>query len=116
MLASSFQQVEMPLSATLAQVEQQSIFDLPQLQKTTQEFTSKIQEKQESIYEISAEKFNINSILELQKILYDKLELHLKSGITPKKIKMGNQFSTDEETLEKWHNFLFRISSYNTGS
>ena len=106
MLASSFQKVEMSLSATLAQVEQQGVFfDLPQLQKTTQEFTSKIQEKQESIYEISAEEFNINSILELQKVLYDKLELHIKSGITPKKIKTGNQFSTDEETLEKMAQF-----------
>jgi len=98
----TYQYVEMPLAEVLAVVEQNGVrIDAAGLGKISEEFENRLMALSERIYEVAEEKFNINSILELQSILYDKLEVHKQCKVKPKKIKTGNKMSTDEETLEK---------------
>jgi len=98
----TYQYVEMPLAQVLAAVEQNGVrIDAAGLGKISEEFEKRLAALSDRIYEVAEEKFNINSILELQSILYDKLEIHKQCKVKPKKIKTGNKMSTDEETLEK---------------
>jgi len=98
----TYQYVEMPLAEVLATIEQNGVrIDVAGLVKISEEFEKRLKVLSERVYEVAGEKFNINSILELQSILYDKLEVHKQCKVKPKKIKTGNKMSTDEETLEK---------------
>jgi DNA polymerase-1 len=98
----TYQYVEMPIAEVLATVEQNGVrIDVACLEEISQEFEKRLVVLSDRIYEVAGEKFNINSIVELQSILYDKLEIHKQCKVKPKKIKLGNKMSTDEETLEK---------------
>ena len=98
----TYQYVEMPLAEVLSTIEQNGVrIDVAGLEKISKEFEKRLVVLSERIYEVAAENFNINSIIELQSILYDKLEIHKQCKVKPKKIKLGNKMSTDEETLEK---------------
>ena len=112
-----YDQVEIPLIQVLAQLECSGInLDLQQLKVVDQDFEDRLEALRSIIYALADEEFNINSILELQKVLYDKLKLHEKCKIKPKKIKTGNGFSTGEETLEKMTRFELpqRLLQYRT--
>jgi DNA polymerase-1 len=62
----------------------------------------KLQKLSKDIYtEAGEDEFNINSVPDLQRVLYEKLRLHEQLKVRPKKIKTGIGLSTDEETLEK---------------
>ncbi|PKL72436.1 DNA polymerase I [Candidatus Kuenenbacteria bacterium HGW-Kuenenbacteria-1] len=92
-----FQKIEMPLVPVLTQIERNGIkIDVKILEKLTEQLV--IYEKQltEKIYKIAEEKFNINSPLQLKKILFEKLKISV-NGI--KKIKTG--ISTAASELEK---------------
>jgi DNA polymerase-1 len=98
----TYQYVEMPTAEVLASVEQNGVrIDVAGLEEISREFETRLAVLSDRIYEAAEEKFNINSIVELQSILYGKLEIHKQCKVKPKKIKLGNKMSTDEETLEK---------------
>ncbi len=102
----SFQAIEMPLVVVLTEMELAGVhFDLEHVENISEDFTEQLEHLSQEIYKLADETFNINSVLELQKVLYDKLALHKACNIRPKKIKIGNQMSTDEETLEKMSAF-----------
>ena len=97
-----YQYVEIPLAEVLARIEKSGVkIDVDILKKISVEFEERLLSLSQQIYDVSDEEFNINSIVDLQNILYEKLKVHELCGVKPKKIKLGNQMSTDEETLEK---------------
>ncbi|MBF0280746.1 MAG: DNA polymerase I [SAR324 cluster bacterium] len=97
-----FQNIEMPLVLVLAHLELTGVhFDQQHVREISEDFSARLDQLSEEIYKMAGEKFNINSVLELQNILYEKLALHKTCKIRPKKIKLGNGMSTGEETLEK---------------
>ncbi len=97
-----YETLEFPLVRVLSKMEQVGVcFNQESCQEYAKELATELDTLTAKIYQASGEIFNINSIVELQKILYDKLELHKKCQIKPKKIKTGNGMSTDEETLAK---------------
>ena len=101
-MEAAFQNIEIPLVGTLAKLEQSGIrFDVEVISKIALEFEERLTELRQKIIEMAGEEFNPNSVIELQNILFEKLKLHEHYKIKPKKIKLGNQMSTDEETLEK---------------
>ena len=101
-MEAAFQNIEIPLVGTLAKLEQSGIrFDVEVISKIALEFEERLTELRQKIMEMAGEEFNPNSVIELQNILFEKLKLHEHYKIKPKKIKLGNQMSTDEETLEK---------------
>ncbi|HEX7926566.1 MAG TPA: DNA polymerase, partial [bacterium] len=98
-----FETVEMPLIPVLMRMERAGVrFDAKGAAKLSKEMEGKLKQIQAQIYELSGKKgWNINSVPDLQHILYEKLALHTELGVRPKKIKTGIGLSTDEETLEK---------------
>ena len=98
----AYRNIEIPLAANLAVLEMNGVkLDVGGLNKVALEFDGRLTELRNKITELSGEEFNPNSVIELQNILYEKLRLHERFNIKPKKIKLGNRMSTDEETLEK---------------
>ena len=101
-MEAAFRNIEIPLAVTLAKLEQSGIrLDLDVMAKIALEFESRLTELRGKIIELAGEEFNPNSVIELQNILYEKLRLHERYKVKPKKIKLGNRMSTDEESLEK---------------
>ena len=98
-----FTTVEMPLVPVLMRMERAGVrFDREGALRVSQELTEKLNGVQARIYELSGERdWNLNSIPDLQRILYEKLKLHEALKVRPKKIKTGMGLSTDEDTLEK---------------
>jgi DNA polymerase-1 len=98
-----FDNLEMPLLPVLVRLERAGIrFDEKGAQTISKEMEGKLTTLRKKIYkEAGEEEFNINSVPELQRVLYEKLRLHEAMKIRPKKIKTGIGLSTDEETLEK---------------
>ena len=101
-MEGAFRNIEIPLAGTLAKLELNGVrLDVDGLAKIALEFDGRLVELRQKIFDLAGEEFNPNSIVELQKIIYEKLRLHERFKVKPKKIKLGNQMSTDEETLEK---------------
>ena len=90
-----FANVEIPLIGILADMEKEGIgIDTGLLGKICVNLEKKLKILTKDIYEIAGEEFNLNSPLQLRKILFDKLKLPIT-----KKGKTGA--STNEEVLEK---------------
>jgi DNA polymerase I len=90
-----FFNVEMPLVRVLSDIESAGVgIDADYLKKGSERINAEIKDITLQAYELAGEKFNINSPKQIQKILFDKLDL--PAG---RKIKTGR--STDEETLER---------------
>ena len=97
-----YRALELPLAQTLARLEQTGVsVDVPRLNEISSEFEIRLNELRTQIHQLAGERFNVNSVVELQHILYEKLRLHEQFRIKPKKIKIGLGLSTNEETLEK---------------
>ena len=98
-----FEELEMPLLPVLVRLERVGIrFDADGAARLSEETGGKLEGIRARIYELAGEKdFNINSIVELQRVMYEKLAIHQELKVRPKKIKTGMGLSTDEETLEK---------------
>ncbi|MBQ8596956.1 MAG: DNA polymerase I, partial [Lachnospiraceae bacterium] len=87
--------IEMPLTCVLYDMEQEGIMVKPEELKAYGEaLVGRIQELEEKIYEQAGEKFNINSPKQLGEILFEKMKL--PGG---KKTKTG--YSTAADVLEK---------------
>jgi DNA polymerase-1 len=90
-----FDQVEMPLLVVLAKMEMNGVkIDMDLLNEFSKEMEIQLQQKEERIYMLAGEVFNINSSQQLGKILFDKLKLPVI-----KKTKTGP--STDVDVLTK---------------
>jgi DNA polymerase-1 len=87
-------EIEFPLIPVLEDMERTGIkVDVDVLKLLSIDLQVKLNEYTKNIYDCCGEEFNINSPIQLQKILFDKLGL--KSG---KKTKTG--YSTDAKSLE----------------
>lgn len=91
-----FNEIEMPLSIVLGDMEYQGIrLDKHVLDDMNVELDERIKEISEKIYELAGEKFNISSPKQLGEILFVKLQIG-----KGKKTKSG--YSTDKTILEKY--------------
>lgn len=94
-IVSLFENVEMPLSLVLAEMETNGVYlDLKLLKKMSEETADELEKLTGAIYEEAGEEFNINSTKQLAEIFFEK-----KNYPTIKKTKTG--FSTDVSVLEK---------------
>ncbi|MBD3179158.1 MAG: DNA polymerase I [Candidatus Latescibacteria bacterium] len=90
-----FRDIEMPLLFSLLDMEMAGIeIDREQLGELEEQIKKKLEEIENRIYDQAGEVFNIRSNKQLQRILFDKLELPVI-----KKTKTG--YSTDMKVLEE---------------
>ena len=87
--------LEFPLIPVLARMEHAGILvDRDYLYKLNSDFGQKMTSLEQTIQQLAGEEFNVNSNLQLQRILFDKLAL-------PKTRKIKTGYSTDAAELEK---------------
>jgi DNA polymerase I len=87
--------LEFPLVQVLARMEHTGILvDRDYLGKLNAEFGAKMALLEQTIQQLGGEEFNVNSNLQLQRILFEKLAL-------PKTRKIKTGYSTDAAELEK---------------
>ena len=92
-----FFELEMPLVPVLAEMERNGVcLDTNSLQETSKAFTLRMHEKEERIYQLAGETFNISSPKQVGDILFGKLKIIEKA----KKTKTG-QYVTSEEVLQQ---------------
>lgn len=110
-LATLYQEMELPLTKILAQMELRGVaIDKAQLKEKNADMTKRINAVKENIYKLAGETFNINSSKQLADVLFDKLKL-----APIKKTKTG--YSTNAETLEELqeqHSIVAEILKYRT--
>ncbi len=95
-----FYDIEMPLMPVLAEMEMNGVcLDTASLAETSKQFTSRMNEIEQRIYELAGEQFNIASPKQVGEILFDKLKIVEKA----KKTKTG-QYVTSEEVLQQLKN------------
>ncbi|MGM0508245.1 MAG: DNA polymerase I [Fusobacteriota bacterium] len=101
-----FKDVEMKLLVVLSNMEINGIkLDIDYFEKFNLELEKKLKDIKEKIYDISDEKFNINSPQQLSEILFEKM------GIKPvKKTKTG--FSTNAKVMETLQKRGYEIADY----
>jgi DNA polymerase-1 len=108
-LSEVMYRIEMPLVPVLAEMERTGVpVNREWLERLSQEMGRKIEQVAQRIYELAGEEFTINSTQQLQRILFEKLQLP-----TGKKIKTG--FSTRAHLLESLaphHEIAARILEY----
>ena len=90
-----YQEVELPLSAVLREMEQAGVrIDVDMLKQAEEQLNGELQVLEQQIYAAAEATFNINSPKQVGEVLFDQLELDAKA----KKSKTG-QYSTSEEVL-----------------
>ncbi len=95
-----FYNIEMPLMPVLAEMEMNGVcLDTDSLAETSKQFTQRMNEIEQHIYELAGEHFNIASPKQVGEILFDKLKIVEKA----KKTKTG-QYVTSEEVLQQLKN------------
>ena len=107
-----FEDIEMPLSRVLADMEITGIkVDSEYLNSVAKELESKMSILEKDIYNEAGEEFNIMSPKQLSEILFVKLEIRY-----PKRVK-DNKYSTSKEILDKivdLHPIVNKILEYRT--
>lgn len=113
-LEKLFDEIEMPLVEVLSDMEMTGVsIDIPLLKRLSGEFGNELALLSAGIFELSGDKFNIDSPQQLGKILFEKLNIHKESGMQRiKKTKIG--YSTDVRVLEQFsgHPFVSKILDY----
>ena len=95
-----FYEIEMPLMPVLAEMEMNGVcLDTQSLSETSKQFTTRMNEIEQRIYELAGQQFNIASPKQVGEILFDKLKIVEKA----KKTKTG-QYVTSEEVLQQLKN------------
>ena len=95
-----FYEIEMPLMPVLAEMEMNGVcLDTKSLAETSKQFTTRMNEIEQRIYELAGQPFNIASPKQVGEILFDKLKIVEKA----KKTKTG-QYVTSEEVLQQLKN------------
>lgn len=104
-----FYKMEMPLVEVLAAMEKRGVLvDVTILHEMSRYFEELLARSEEKIYGLAGETFNINSPKQLQKILFEKLELP-----RGKKIKEGYSTNVDIlTTLARNHELPAEILAY----
>lgn len=109
-----FNDIEMPLVDVLSDMEMTGVtIDAPFLNKLSAEFGVELEKLSGEIYEMTGEKFNIDSPQQLGKVLFDKMNIHKETGVQRlKKTKIG--YSTDARVLDQFagHPLVSRILDY----
>jgi DNA polymerase-1 len=112
-LVTLYRELELPLVEVLVGLEYAGIgIDIERLKKMSQRHQKRLAELEEEIHSLAGETFNIASPKQLQKILFDKLELPVI-----KKTKTGP--STDVEVLEQLaprHPIPAKVIEYRQGA
>lgn len=107
-----FQNIEMPLSRVLADMELTGIkVDVDYLDKVASELKSQMDIIEKEIYELAGVTFNIMSPAQLSKVLFETLEI-----LYPKRTKDG-KYSTSKDILDKIrfvHPIVDKILEYRT--
>ena len=106
-----FRDIEIPLVRVLARMEMKGVrIDVGRLEDLDRDFSARLEEIVERIYELSGERFNINSPQQLGRILFDKLALPMG-----KKTKTGYSTSMDVlTTLAPYHLLPREVLKYRT--
>lgn len=92
-----YDEVEIPLIGILAEMELTGIrVDVPFLQKLGQEMGSELAVIEKDIHAMAGREFNIGSLKELQKILFEEMKLPVQ-----KRTGIKQEPSTDQESLER---------------
>ena len=95
-----FYDIEMPLMSVLAEMEMNGVcLDTASLAETSKQFTTRMNDIEQRIYELAGQSFNIASPKQVGEILFDKLKIVEKA----KKTKTG-QYVTSEEVLQQLKN------------
>jgi DNA polymerase-1 len=95
-LKSLYDEVEVPLVAVLAEMQYHGIrLDLKRLRTQGDEMGRRLQEIETEIHRLAGCEFNINSLPQLRKVLFDDLKLPIK-----RRTGIKGEPSTDQETLE----------------
>lgn len=106
-----FKEIEVPLMAVLASMENEGInLDTDYLKTLAKGIDADISHLENEIYRLADEEFNIASPRQLGEILFGKMKL-VKN---PKKTKTG-QFSTAEDILSplaKEHDIIYKVLEY----
>lgn len=90
-----YQEVELPLSSILREMEQAGVrIDVDMLKQAEVQLNEELQVLEQQIYTAAETTFNINSPKQVGEVLFDQLKLDAKA----KKSKTG-QYSTSEEML-----------------
>ncbi|MCL6755767.1 MAG: DNA polymerase I [Candidatus Rhabdochlamydia oedothoracis] len=110
-LFTLFTEVEIPLIFVLAEMERNGIYiNVNTLEKTSLALSSKILHLEQQIYELSGQKFNVNSPKQLSSVLFEKLQIK-----PPKKTATGYSTSIDVlDTLKKEYPIVKKIIEYRT--
>ena len=88
-----YEDVERPLVRVLAKMELQGIaVDIDKLRAIGEELTGEARRLEVEVQQLAGEEFNVNSTLQLRRILFDKLQL-----VPHKRTKTG--YSTDAQSL-----------------
>jgi DNA polymerase-1 len=96
-LTSLFDEVEMPLTEVLADMEYTGVkLDTEVLRENSQTLAQDIADLEEHIYALAGEKFNIGSPKQMGEILFEKLRIIENAKLTKTK-----QYQTGEEVLNK---------------
>ncbi len=107
-----FNNIEMPLSLVLADMELTGIkVDVNYLEKIELELKEQMKNLEEEIYQAAGCTFNIMSPSQLGKVLFETLQIPY-----PKKVK-DNKFSTNKDILDKikhFHPIVDKILEYRT--
>jgi len=96
-LRELYDDVEIPLIEVLVELEYNGIrLDIPLLQRLSAEMGQQLAAIEKEIYDLAGHPFNIGSLVQLRKVLFEELKLPVqgRTGIT-------GAASTDQETLEK---------------
>lgn len=92
-----YDEVEVPLIGILAEMELTGIrVDVPFLQKLGVEMGSELAGIEKDVHVMAGREFNIASLKELQKILFEEMKLPVQ-----KRTGIKNEPSTDQESLER---------------
>ncbi|VHO04755.1 DNA polymerase I [Candidatus Rhabdochlamydia sp. T3358] len=110
-LFTLFKEVEIPLIFVLAEIERNGIYvNVKTLEKTSLALSSKILHLEEQIYELSGQKFNLNSPKQLSSVLFEKLQIK-----PPKKTTTGYSTSIDVlDALKEEYPIVKKIIEYRT--
>ena len=110
-LMELFETIEMPLLPVLVRMERNGVrIDENSLRETSLDFSHRMQEIEEEVYQLADKKFNVSSPKQVGELLFEKLHLLAK----PKKTKTG-QYATSEEVLiplKKLHPVVGKILDY----
>jgi len=98
-LLDLFQKIEMPLISVLAKIEENGVkINIEYLKKMSEVFDKKIKKLKKEIWKLAGEEFNINSPIQIKKIIFEKIKISSK-GI--KKTSKKNELSTAASELER---------------